>query len=137
MISRIYASIAGVILLFLAFSPVTLGAQNLSELESRFDRFRSDAQSVYRFDEEALQKIWEAYCLNSSVRSRGGRGASFGMPARGRLRKRYTPRSWKFGEASLPRRVPTTASRRGQAPLIAEVAMCGEKPVHQALVDQR
>lgn len=36
--------------------------QSLSDLESRAGRFRSDAQSLYRLDEDDLNLIWEAYC---------------------------------------------------------------------------
>lgn len=36
--------------------------QSISELESRVDRFRSDAKELYRFDEGALDTIWQAYC---------------------------------------------------------------------------
>lgn len=37
-------------------------AQDISDIERRVDRFRSDAQSLYRLNEEDMTRIWEAYC---------------------------------------------------------------------------
>jgi len=51
-----------VIAILATHAPRQAAAQSLYDLESKVTRFRSDAQSIYRFDEEARQKIWEAYC---------------------------------------------------------------------------
>jgi hypothetical protein len=37
-------------------------SESISELESKASRFQSDAQEIYRFDSDALQTIWGAYC---------------------------------------------------------------------------
>ncbi len=36
--------------------------ESISDLESRADRFHSDAQSLYRLDDDDMNLIWEAYC---------------------------------------------------------------------------
>src|SRR5712691_2700822 len=58
--------------------PVILTAQSISDLESKVDRFRSDASSIYRLDDEARQKIWEAYCgeLDPGSKQRDARFAA-------------------------------------------------------------
>lgn len=42
--------------------PLVGSADSISDLESRADRFRSDAQSLYRLDDDDMNLIWEAYC---------------------------------------------------------------------------
>ena len=37
-------------------------AQSISDLRSHTDRFHSDAESLYKLDEQDMQQIWEAYC---------------------------------------------------------------------------
>jgi hypothetical protein len=44
------------------FMPSVGSCQSISEIESRADRFRSDAQSLYRLDDDDMTQIWEAYC---------------------------------------------------------------------------
>jgi hypothetical protein len=43
-------------------TPLVGNSQSISELESRADRFRSDAQSLYRLDDDDMNLIWDAYC---------------------------------------------------------------------------
>jgi hypothetical protein len=37
-------------------------AQNLEDLEDEVEEFQAAAREIYRFDEETIQAIWEAYC---------------------------------------------------------------------------
>jgi hypothetical protein len=47
---------------FFLFLAPSMNTQSISDLRSRADRFRSDAESLYRLDADDLQRIWEAYC---------------------------------------------------------------------------
>jgi hypothetical protein len=51
-----------VFLMVLLLMPSVGNCQSISDLESRADRFRSDAQSLYRLDDDDMNLIWEAYC---------------------------------------------------------------------------
>lgn len=42
--------------------PVVAAGESISEVESRADRLHSDAQSLYRLDDDDMNMIWEAYC---------------------------------------------------------------------------
>jgi hypothetical protein len=42
--------------------PAGVLGQSISELESLVSRFVSDAETIYRYDEEGRTAIWEAYC---------------------------------------------------------------------------
>ena len=37
-------------------------AQSISDLRSKAEQFHADSAALYRFDEQDLHRIWEAYC---------------------------------------------------------------------------
>ncbi|MGB5053463.1 MAG: hypothetical protein WBO24_03595 [Nitrospirales bacterium] len=58
--SSLVALSAILVVLFLV--PSVGNGQSISDLESRADRFYTDAQSQYRLDNVNMNLIWEAYC---------------------------------------------------------------------------
>lgn len=56
---RIFAIAVLALLLLL---PSFASGQSISELQDRADRFRADAESLYRLDADDLNVIWDAYC---------------------------------------------------------------------------
>lgn len=58
--SRLALTILGVVALVVA--PGLATSDDVSDLEDKIERFLRDAESVYRFDAEARDAIWDAYC---------------------------------------------------------------------------
>lgn len=50
------------ILFWLCLVSSAVNAGSISDLESNADKFHSEAQSLYRLNNEDLNQIWEAYC---------------------------------------------------------------------------
>ncbi len=58
---RLAAAFLASCLALLALLPLS-SAQDLEALEDEVEAFQESAQGIYRFNEEAMRVIWEAYC---------------------------------------------------------------------------
>lgn len=58
---RLAALVTAFIVLFL-FAITNVNSQTISDLESQSNEFRSDAQDLYKLDNDNMMQIWEAYC---------------------------------------------------------------------------
>jgi hypothetical protein len=63
-------TLVAALLVVLLLVPSVGSGQSLSDLESRADRFHSEAQSLHRLDVDDMDLIWEAYCgeLDSKIK---------------------------------------------------------------------